>query len=83
MFSLTGIPPLAGFFGKWYAFQAAMSAGLWPLVDAGGAVEPSQGRDVEVPAVVERQRRLGKACVEVGLLARTSRRIRPLARYRP
>jgi len=32
MFSLTGIPPLAGFFGKWYAFQAAMSAGLWPLV---------------------------------------------------
>lgn len=32
MFSLTGIPPLAGFFGKWYAFQAAMNAGLWPLV---------------------------------------------------
>jgi len=32
LFSLTGIPPLAGFFGKWYVFQAAMSAGLWPLV---------------------------------------------------
>lgn len=32
LFSLTGIPPLAGFFGKWYAFQAAMTAGLWPLV---------------------------------------------------
>jgi NADH-quinone oxidoreductase subunit N len=31
-FSLTGIPPLAGFFGKFYVFQAALSAGLWPLV---------------------------------------------------
>ncbi len=32
IFSLTGIPPLAGFFGKFYAFQAALGAGLWPLV---------------------------------------------------
>ena len=31
-FSLTGIPPLAGFFGKFYVFQAALDAGLWPLV---------------------------------------------------
>ena len=31
-FSLTGIPPLAGFFGKLYVFQAALDAGLWPLV---------------------------------------------------
>jgi NADH-quinone oxidoreductase subunit N len=31
-FSLTGIPPLAGFFGKFYIFQAALDAGLWPLV---------------------------------------------------
>jgi NADH-quinone oxidoreductase subunit N len=31
-FSLTGIPPLAGFFGKFYVFQAALNAGLWPLV---------------------------------------------------
>ena len=32
MVSLIGIPPLAGFFGKWYGFGAAMEAGLWPLV---------------------------------------------------
>lgn len=32
LFSLTGIPPLAGFFGKYYVFQAALEAGLWPLV---------------------------------------------------
>jgi NADH-quinone oxidoreductase subunit N len=31
-FSLTGIPPLAGFFGKFYVFQAALAGGLWPLV---------------------------------------------------
>jgi NADH-quinone oxidoreductase subunit N len=30
-FSLAGIPPLAGFFGKFYVFKAALSAGLWPL----------------------------------------------------
>jgi NADH-quinone oxidoreductase subunit N len=35
-FSLTGIPPLAGFFGKIYVFQAALGAGLWPLVVFGG-----------------------------------------------
>jgi NADH-quinone oxidoreductase subunit N len=35
-FSLTGIPPLAGFFGKLYVFQAALDAGLWPLVVFGG-----------------------------------------------
>ena len=28
MFSMAGIPPLAGFFGKWYVFFAAVDAGL-------------------------------------------------------
>ncbi|MCX7707397.1 MAG: proton-conducting transporter membrane subunit, partial [Anaerolineae bacterium] len=32
LFSLTGIPPLAGFFGKLYAFWAAVEAGLAWLV---------------------------------------------------
>jgi NADH-quinone oxidoreductase subunit N len=31
MFSLAGIPPLAGFFGKLYVFVAAVDAGLWWL----------------------------------------------------
>ena len=31
MFSLIGIPPLLGFFGKWYAFSPAFEAGLWWL----------------------------------------------------
>jgi NADH-quinone oxidoreductase subunit N len=35
MFSLTGIPPLAGFFGKWYVFSAAIQAGLYPLAIVG------------------------------------------------
>jgi NADH-quinone oxidoreductase subunit N len=35
MFSLAGIPPLAGFFAKWYVFLAAASAGLWWLAGAG------------------------------------------------
>ncbi len=35
MFSLTGIPPLIGFFGKWFAFVAAVQAGLTPLVVVG------------------------------------------------
>ncbi len=35
MFSLTGIPPLAGFFGKWYVFSAAIQAGLYPLAIIG------------------------------------------------
>jgi NADH-quinone oxidoreductase subunit N len=35
MFSLTGIPPLAGFFGKWYVFSAAIQAGLYPLAVVG------------------------------------------------
>ncbi|TPW06928.1 MAG: NADH-quinone oxidoreductase subunit N [Alphaproteobacteria bacterium] len=30
-FSVAGIPPLAGFFGKLVTFQAAVDGGLWPL----------------------------------------------------
>jgi NADH-quinone oxidoreductase subunit N len=35
--SLMGFPPTAGFFGKWYVFNAALSSGdglLWPVVIA-------------------------------------------------
>ncbi|MBB5515709.1 NADH-quinone oxidoreductase subunit N [Rubricella aquisinus] len=35
MFSLAGIPPLVGFFGKYYVFLAAVSAGLVPLAVLG------------------------------------------------
>ena len=35
MFSMAGIPPLAGFFGKWYVFLAAVNAGLVPLAIIG------------------------------------------------
>jgi NADH-quinone oxidoreductase subunit N len=35
MFSLAGIPPLAGFFGKLYVFMAAVEAGLTPLAVLG------------------------------------------------
>ena len=35
MFSLAGIPPLAGFFAKFYVFLAAVRAGLYPLAVIG------------------------------------------------
>ena len=35
MFSMTGIPPLAGFFGKFYVFLAAIQAGYYPLAIIG------------------------------------------------
>jgi len=35
MFSLTGIPPLFGFFGKYYVFIATVEAGLWWLAVIG------------------------------------------------
>jgi len=35
MFSLAGIPPLAGFFGKLFVFLAAVKAGLWLLAIVG------------------------------------------------
>ena len=34
-FSLAGIPPLAGFFAKFYVFYAAVNAGLYPLAVIG------------------------------------------------
>ncbi|WP_455475425.1 NADH-quinone oxidoreductase subunit NuoN [Bartonella sp. B17] len=35
LFSLASIPPMAGFFGKWYTFSAAVHAGLIPFVVIG------------------------------------------------
>lgn len=35
MFSLAGIPPLAGFWAKWYVFLAAVDAQLWALAIIG------------------------------------------------
>ena len=35
MFSMAGIPPLSGFFGKLYVFLAAVQAGLWTLAVIG------------------------------------------------
>jgi NADH-quinone oxidoreductase subunit N len=35
MFSLAGIPPLAGFWAKWYVFLAAIDAGLYALAVIG------------------------------------------------
>jgi NADH-quinone oxidoreductase subunit N len=34
-FSVMGIPPLPGFFGKVYVFKAAIDAGLWPVAVIG------------------------------------------------
>src|SRR5262249_45050045 len=35
LFSLAGVPPLAGFFGKFYVFVAAIKAGLFTLAVIG------------------------------------------------
>ena len=35
MFSMAGIPPLSGFFGKLYVFLAAVQSGLWTLAIIG------------------------------------------------
>lgn len=35
LFSLAGVPPLAGFFAKWYVFAAAVKSGLYPLAIIG------------------------------------------------
>ena len=35
LFSMAGIPPLAGFFAKFYVFAAAIKAGLYPLAVIG------------------------------------------------
>ncbi len=34
MFSLAGIPPLAGFWAKWYVFVAAIDAQLYALASS-------------------------------------------------
>jgi len=35
MFSMAGIPPLGGFFGKWFTFMAAVDAGMIALAVIG------------------------------------------------
>ena len=35
MFSMAGVPPMAGFFGKLYVFLAAVQSGLWTLAVIG------------------------------------------------
>jgi NADH-quinone oxidoreductase subunit N len=35
MFSLAGVPPLVGFFGKYYVLLAAVEAGMWWLAVLG------------------------------------------------
>jgi NADH-quinone oxidoreductase subunit N len=35
LFSMAGVPPLAGFFAKWYVFVAAIKAGLFTLAVIG------------------------------------------------
>ena len=35
MLSLAGIPPLAGFWAKWFVFMPAVNAGLYPLTILG------------------------------------------------
>jgi NADH-quinone oxidoreductase subunit N len=35
MFSMAGVPPFAGFFGKFFIFKAAVDAGLIPLAVVG------------------------------------------------
>jgi len=35
LFSLAGVPPLAGFFAKWYVFVAAIKAGMFTLAVIG------------------------------------------------
>lgn len=38
MFSMAGIPPMAGFFGKFYVFSAAINSGLYTLAVIGVAL---------------------------------------------
>jgi len=42
MFSMAGVPPLSGFFGKLYVFLSAVQSGLWTLAIVG--VLTSAGR---------------------------------------
>ncbi len=35
MFSMAGIPPMSGFFGKLYVFLAAVQGGMWTLAIIG------------------------------------------------
>jgi NADH-quinone oxidoreductase subunit N len=49
VFALAGVPPTAGFIGKWFLFRAAMQEGLWWLVLLG--VWPTPVSDPAVRAV--------------------------------
>lgn len=72
-FSLTGIPPLAGFFGKWYAFQAGLGAGLWPLVVlAAVATVVGAGYYLKVLAIVWFQPSAGEIERSSGAIAVTA-----------
>ncbi len=48
MFSMAGIPPFSGFFGKLYVFYAAVQSGYWTLAVIG--VLTSRGRRLLLPA---------------------------------
>jgi NADH-quinone oxidoreductase subunit N len=53
VFSLAGVPPLAGFFGKYAVFAAALDAGLWPLAIVGAlAAAVAAGYYLKVLAAV-------------------------------
>jgi multicomponent Na+:H+ antiporter subunit D len=50
--SLVGLPPMAGFFSKWYLLEAAIQVGAWPF--AGALVASSLMSAVYLFRVVER-----------------------------
>ena len=44
LLSMAGIPLTAGFIGKWAVFAVALSAGAWPVVIVGDALQHRRGR---------------------------------------
>ncbi|MDT8343634.1 MAG: NADH-quinone oxidoreductase subunit NuoN [Thermohalobaculum sp.] len=79
MFSLAGIPPMVGFFAKFFVFKAAVDAGLAPLAVAGAVASvigayyylnivrlmylAPAGRPLEIRATVVGQGALGLAAL--------------------